>query len=98
VLAVVALALGVLDAHLGLDHGVADAAQERLDARGAQHRVVDVVAVGRRQPAVGAVPGVLVGVLEDHELELGAGERLPAALGEALHLAAQDLTRGGEHR
>ena len=86
-LAEVALALGVLDDHARVHHRVADAAQQRLDARGAQHRVVDVVAVGRRQPAIGAVPRLLVAVVEDHELELGAGVGLPAALGQARELA-----------
>ncbi len=98
VLAEVALALGVLDLHLRVGHRVADAADERLDAGGPEHRVVDVVAVGRGEVAVAGVPRLLVGVAEDHELELGAGERLPAARGEALELGAQDLARRGDDR
>ena len=50
VLAVVALALGALDDGAGGIHLVADLAQERLDAVAAEDRVVDVVAVRRRQP------------------------------------------------
>ena len=38
----------------GAGHLVADAAQHRLDARGAEHRVVDVVEVGRVEVAVAA--------------------------------------------
>jgi hypothetical protein len=98
VLAEVALALGVLDLHAGRRHVVADAADERLDARGAQQGVVDVVEVGRLELAVGLVPRLLVGVAEHDELELGARGRLPAPLGEPVELAAQDLPRGGRHR
>ena len=75
VLAEVALALGVLDPHPGAGHLVADAADQRLDPRGAQQRVVDVVEVGRVEVAVAGLPGVLVGVLEQHELQLGARHR-----------------------
>ena len=97
VLAEVALALGVLDLHPRARHLVADAADQRLDPRGAQQRVVDVVEVGRVQVAVAGLPGVLVGVLEQHELELGAGHRLPPALGQPVQLAPQDLPRAGHH-
>jgi hypothetical protein len=45
VLAVVALALGVLDGHPRVLHGAADATDERLDPRGAKHGVIDVVEV-----------------------------------------------------
>ena len=72
-LAEVALALGVLDRHPRRGHLVADPADQRLDPRRAEQRVVDVVEVGRLEIAVGLLPGVLVGVLEDDELELGAG-------------------------
>ena len=75
VLAEVALALRVLDRHPGGRHRVADPADQRLDPRRAEHRVVDVVEVGRLEVAVALVPGVLVGVPEDDELELGAGVR-----------------------
>ena len=45
------------------------------------------------QLAIALVPGLLVGVAEDDELELGAGVGRPAALGQARELAAQDLAR-----
>ena len=96
VLAEVALALGVLDGHPRALHGVADAADQRLDARGAEHRVVDVVEVGRIEVAVGLVPRRLVGLAEDHELELGARVGAPPALGQPRQLAAQDLARRGD--
>lgn len=97
VLAGVALALGGLDGEAGAGHLVADAAQQWLDPAGAEHRVVDVVLVDRGESAVVRVPGGLVAVLEDDELQLGAdlgGETVP---GQALQLAAQDLARRGDH-
>ena len=97
VLAEVALALGVLDDHPRRDHAVADAADQRLHAGGAEQRVVDVVEVRRVQIAIALVPRLLVGVLEDQELELGARVGAPAALGQARELPAQDLARGGDH-
>ncbi len=97
VLAEVALALRVLHSHAGAGHRVADAADQRLHARGAEDRVVDVVEVGRIEVAVALAPGLLVGVAEDDELELGARVRRPAALGEPGQLAAQDLARRGRH-
>jgi hypothetical protein len=93
VLAEVALALGVLDAHPGVVHAVADAAQQRLDAGGAEHRVVDVVEVGRVQVAVAGRRRLVVGVLEDDELELGGSHGAEAALGQPVELPAQDLPR-----
>ena len=96
VLAEVALALGVLDRHPGRAHLVADPADQRLDARRAEQRVVDVVEVGRLEVAVGLLPGLLVGVLEDDELELGAGVGDQPALGKPGELAAQDLARRGD--
>src|SRR5690606_27100216 len=78
-------------------HLVADAAQQRLDAPGAEHRVVDVVLVGRGEPPVAGVPGLLVGVPEDDELQLGADLGGVSEGGEAVQLAAQDLAgRGGD--
>ena len=74
VLAEVALTLGALRHEAGPGHLVADAAQQRLDPGRAEQRVVDVVEVGRLQVAEPLLPGLLVGVLEDDELELGAGE------------------------
>ena len=74
VLAEVALALGRLDDQPGAEHAVADVAQQRLDPAGAEQRVVHVVLVRRGEVAVAGGPGLLVGVVEDDELELGAGE------------------------
>ena len=97
VLAEVALALGVLDHEVGGAHLVADPADQGLDPRRAEQRVVDVVEVRRLEVAVRLLPGLLVGVLEDDELELGARVGDPAALGEPGELAAEDLARGGDH-
>ena len=99
VLAEVALALGVLDEHARARHAEPDRAHDRLDHRRAEDRVVDVVGVGGPQvaPALGARR--LVGLVEEDELELGARVGRPAALGEALELAAQHLARrGGDGR
>ncbi len=93
VLAEVALALRVLDDHLGGLHLVADAADQRLDAGGPEQRIVDVVEVRRLEVAVGLLPRLLVAVLEDDELELGAREGLQPSVFEAAKLAAQDLPR-----
>lgn len=97
VLARVALTLGGLDGEAGSGHVVADTAEQGLDAARAEHRVVDVVLVRRGQPLVAGVPGLLVGVLEDDELQLGAHLGGEAVFGEAVQLAAQDLPRGGDH-
>ena len=51
-----------------------------------------------RQAAVGRVPGLLVGVVEDDELQLGAGERHQALLGGPRGLRPQDLPRALGHR
>src|SRR5215218_7871189 len=59
VLAEVALALGVLHAHARAVHGVADRAQQRLDTRRPEDRVVHVVAVGRRETDIALVPRLL---------------------------------------
>ena len=97
-LAEVALALRVLDDEVRGAHLVADAAQDRLHARGAEDRVVDVVEVGRVEVAVAAELRVAVGGLEEQQLELGRRERRPAALGQARDLRAQDLPRRGDDR
>ena len=94
VLAEVALALGRLDHEPGAVHAVADVAQQRLDPARAEQRVVDVVLVRGGQAAVAGVPGLLVGVVEDDELELGAGEGDQTLLGGPLDLRPQDLPRG----
>lgn len=98
VLAGVALALGGLDGEAGAGHLVADAAQQGLDAAGAEHRVVDVVLVGRGEAAVAGVPGLLVGVLEDDELQLRADLGGVAEGGEPVELPAQYLAGRGGHR
>ncbi len=98
VLAGVALALGGLDGEPGARHLVADAAQQGFDAAGAEDGVVDVVLVGRGEAAVTGVPGLLVGVLEDDELQLGADLRVPAVLREAFESVAQDLAGRGDDR
>ena len=64
VLAEIALALGVLHDEPGAGHRGADPADQRLDPRGAQQRVVDVVEVGRLQLSVALVPRRLVAVAE----------------------------------
>ena len=87
----VALALGVLDVQPGAVHLQPQPAQQRLDVGGAEDGVVDVVAVGRPQPAVALGARALVRLLEEDELELGGRARGPAALGEPVELAPQDL-------
>jgi hypothetical protein len=98
VLAEVALALGRLDVEAGAGHAVADAPQQALDPGRAGQRVVDVVLVRRLQPPVPLVPGGLVGVAEDDELQLGAHQRHQVALGQAVELAAQHLAGRRHHR
>ena len=97
VLTEVALALRVLNDHPRRDHAVADTADQRLDAGGAEQRVVDVVEVRRTQVAIALVPRLLVGVPEHQELELGARVGAPAALCETRELPAQDLAWRGHH-
>ena len=93
-LAEVALALGHSTVSPAAYIVVADVAQQRLDPAGAEDRVVDVVLVGRRQAAVAAVAGLLVGVVEDDELQLGAGEGDAArARRRRVDLGPQDLPR-----
>jgi hypothetical protein len=98
VLAEVALAFGVLDRQAGTAHRVADPADQRLDARAAEQRVVDVGEVGWTQVAVGLGPGVLVAVVEDEELELRARGGAPALLREALELSLEHLAGRGDDR
>ena len=98
VLAEVALALGRLHVQAGPGHLVPDPAQQRLDPGGAQDRVVHVVLVGRDQIAVVLGRGLLVGVLVDDELELGPGQRHPAAFGQPRRLGREYLPRRGQHR
>ena len=95
VLAVIALPLGRLDEHPRARHPESDPAQQRLDPASAEERVVDVVQVGRGEAPVGAVPRLLVGLLEDDELELGGGVGPEAPLRETVELAPQHLAGGG---
>ena len=98
VLAEVALALGVLHRQVRRRHLAPDAAEQRLEPRRPEDRVVDVVEVAGHHVAVGLVPRLLVGVAEDDELELGGGQRAPAALGEPVELGLEDLARRGDDR
>ena len=98
VLAEVALALGRLHHHAGGVHVAADPSQDRLDAARSHHRVVDVVLVGRRQVAVALGPRLLIAVAVDHELQLGPGHGLPAALGGLVDLRAEHRPRRHRHR
>ena len=93
VLAEVALALGALDDRAGGVHLVADLAQQRLDAVAPEDGVVDVVAVRRREARVARVPGLLVGLLEDDELELGAAVRNHPEAGRPVHLRLEHRPR-----
>ena len=98
VLAEVAFALGRLHVQAGPGHLVADPAQQRLDPRRAQDRVVHVVGVGGYQVAVVLGRRLLVGVPVDDELELGPGQRHQPALGQPRGLRREDLPRRGHHR
>ena len=94
VLAEVALALGALDVEAGVVHVVADRAEQRLRPSGPHDRVVDVVLVDRREVAVVVERRLLVRRVERDELELGAGQRGPAAVGAPVQLALEDGTWG----
>ena len=91
VLAEVALALRALHVHARAFHRHPDAPDQRLDARGVEQRVVDAVGRGFDQVSIAGFPSLAIGALEDHELELGADQRVQAALAQALELSAQDL-------
>jgi len=93
VLSEVALALRALDLHAGGEHVVAQRAQQRFDPAGAEDGVVDVVLVGGGELPVPGRVGLLVGRVEDDELELGARHGRPALCCAAVQLAAQDASR-----
>ena len=95
VLAPPRLALGDLDRDAGGAHLVADATQDVLLACRLQQLVVlDGRGVRRQAPPPLGV-GLLEGLLEEEELELGRAAHPQAALGRPLQLAAQDLA--GRH-
>lgn len=93
-LAEVALPLDALAVHARAVHRAADVPQQRLHPGRGVQGVVDVVVARGHELAVALAPGLAVGLVEHEELELGGGQRLPAALGEAFALPAQDLPRG----
>ena len=95
-LAEVALALRALDDHPGLVHLIANPSEEWFDPGAAEHRVVDVVEVRRSEIAVAGVPCLLVGVLEEDELEFSADEGAHAGRLEPVELPAQNLTGRGD--
>src|SRR5919107_1521482 len=82
VLPEVALALRIFNRETSPRHRVADAPEQRLDARRSKQRVVDVVVVGGLQISVPFTPRFLVGVHEDDELEFGPYEGFEATFGE----------------
>ena len=86
------LSLGELDGDAGGAHLVADAAQDVLLPR----RLHELVVLDRRHVRRQALPplgaGLLVGVEEEEELELGGAAHAQPALGGPLQLAAQDPT------
>ncbi len=98
VLSEVALPLRRLDGHPAAGHAVPDPAQQRLDAGGPHQRVVDVVEVDRPQLPVAGLPRLLVRVVEDHELQLGADERPEPGLCQPSGLPGQDLSRRRDDR
>ena len=93
VLAEVALALGVLHREAGLLHRETNRTDHVLYHRRAEDRVVHVVRVGGLEVAVALRARRVVRLAEQHELQLGADLRVPAALGETRELGAQDLAR-----
>ena len=93
VLTQVALTLGRLDIQARGIHLVADVAQDRLDLRAAEDRIIDVVAVRARQPDIAPIPGRVIGVLEEDELQLGPAEGAIAQLGRGSQLLLEDGAR-----
>ena len=82
-LAEVALALHALAVQPGAVHRQPDVAQQRLEPARGEQVVVDVVVGRRREIAIAAGPGIPIRVVEDDELELGAGVGGESAVGEA---------------
>ena len=97
-LAGIALALDAFAIHAGAVHAQADIAEQRLQSRRGTDGVVDVVVAGFAQSVVAGRPCLAVGVLEHHELQLGADEGGQAALGQSVELGAQDVPRRDDHR
>ena len=92
------LALAVLHRHRGPFHAVADLTVEPLRFGALQDVVVLDVATVRLEVAVVARRGLLVGVLEQIELELGPGLGVESQLAGAVDLTAQHLARRDGHR
>jgi hypothetical protein len=92
------LALGGLDANPRTVHAVPDLADERLVVRGREHVVVEDVGHRRRQVAVVPAVRLLVGLLEQEELQLGAEHRRESEFRGALDLGAQHLPGRRRHR
>ena len=91
----VALPLRRLDDHARGIHLVADVSQDVLDATAPEDRVVDVVAVRAGESLIATVPGFVIGVLEEDELELGPAESLVAHLVSRRQLLLEDGSRRG---
>ena len=90
------LALRALDAHARRVHPVSDLPHQRLAIGRREDVVVEDVRDRRRQVAVVLVVRLLVGLLQQIELELRADHRLEPARLRALDLRAQHLTRRGD--
>src|SRR5262249_41772134 len=84
------LTLAALDQDAGAQHAVADLAMDELLLAGLEDVVVLRVAADRLESLVALVVRVLVGVAEEHELELGGHEDAIAPGVGALHLPAED--------
>src|SRR4029453_10721251 len=87
------LALGELDRDAGAVHGVADLADEVLVLGRLEYVVVLDERRVRRQPGVAPGPGVVEGVLEQVELELGAAVHRVPGRRSPLDLALEDSPR-----
>ncbi|OPZ55034.1 MAG: hypothetical protein BWY91_01298 [bacterium ADurb.BinA028] len=97
-LAEVALPLGRLDLEARGIHLVADLAQQRFDDGAALDGVVDVIAVDPREADVARVPRGGIRLLEDDELQLGAGEGGETQRRGSIHLRAQHRARRLAHQ
>jgi hypothetical protein len=87
-------ALGRLHPDAGALHAVANLADERLVVGRREDVIVEDVGDGRRQVAVVLGVRLLVGLLQEIELELGPDHRFVSELRGSLDLLLQDLPRG----